>query len=90
LAAAAIPFLMWAEAIRFWIHLAAIGEYPSPLFMSVLDQPVDFIAWCGREIAWWFVIGFLATLLLSFVVYRFSTMIDWRNQRLATPGHEGR
>ena len=75
----AIPFLMWAEAIRLWVHLAAVGEYPPPGFMSVLDQPADFIAWCGREIAWWLVIGFLATLLLNFVVYRIATMVAWRH-----------
>ncbi|HEV2188220.1 MAG TPA: hypothetical protein VGR70_13505 [Stellaceae bacterium] len=83
--AAAIPCLMWAEAIRLWIHLAAVGKYPPPGFMSVLDQPVDFIAWCGREIAWWFVIGFLLTILLNFAVHRVFAIIAPRHERLAAP-----
>jgi hypothetical protein len=73
LGAISIPFLMWAEAIRCWIHIVAAGQYPPPGFMSVLDQPLDFIAWCGREIAWWFLVAFLVTIVMGFVVDRFSS-----------------
>jgi hypothetical protein len=73
--AISIPLLMWAEAIRCWIHIIAAGQYPPPGFMSVLEEPLDFIAWCGREIAWWFLVAFFITILLGFVVNRFSSTV---------------
>jgi hypothetical protein len=72
LAAIGTPVLMWSEAIRCWIHIATAGEYPPPGFLSVLNQPLDFIAWCVREIAWWLLVVFLVTLLAGFIVDRFS------------------
>lgn len=74
-AAFGIPLLMWSEAIRRWIHILAVGEYPPPGFMSVLEQPLDFIAWCIREIAWWLLVIFLVTLLIGLVVGRFSPRV---------------
>jgi len=72
LAAISIPPLMWAEAMRSWIHIAATGQYPPPGFISVLSQPLDFIAWCGREIVWWVLVAFLVTILLGFVADRLA------------------
>jgi hypothetical protein len=80
LGAIAIPVLMWAEAIRCWIHLALKGEFPPPGFMSVLQDPVDFIAWCAREIAWWFLVGFLVTIVIAFVFERLSSSFVQRNK----------
>jgi hypothetical protein len=86
LTASAIPVLMWTEAIRFWIHVGVAGKYPPTGFMSVLSEPSDFIAWCGREIAWWFLVGFLITILFSFVLNGVCSIAGWRNKRLAVPG----
>ena len=86
LAAGAIPVLMWTEAIRAWLHIGAASEYPPPGFMSVRSEPLDFIIWCGREIAWWFLVGFLITLIFSFVVNRVCLVVAWRNERCAAPG----
>jgi hypothetical protein len=68
LSVVAIPPLMWAEAIRLWLHLAATGQYPPPSFamMHVLVEPVDLAAWAVREILWWLLIGFLGLLLFGF------------------------
>ena len=67
-----IPILMWAEAIRLWIHLAVTGAYPPAGFHAVqsLDQPWDLMAWLGREVGWWFFIGFLLTILIGDLAIR--------------------
>jgi hypothetical protein len=66
-AAFSVPPLMWAEALRFWIHLAVSGHYPPPGFISVLDQPFDFLVWCVREIVWWCLMSFFLTILVGFL-----------------------
>jgi hypothetical protein len=72
LAAIGIPPLMWAESIRLWIHLAITGHYPPPGFRSllVLDQPLDFLAWLVREVAWWLLVALLITLLVAYLADR--------------------
>jgi hypothetical protein len=72
LALISIPFFMWAEAIRLWIHLAIIGTYPPIGFRTTLtlQQPLDLVLWFGREVGWWFLIAFLSTILLSDLVVR--------------------
>ena len=66
-AAIGVVPLMWAEAIRGWVHVAITGEQPPPGFVSVLEQPMDFIAWCLREAAWWGLVAFLLTLVVAFL-----------------------
>lgn len=68
LAAIGIVPLMWAEAIRLWIHFGAIGHFPASGFILVLGQPLDILAWCVREVTWWMLIVYLCTILLGFVV----------------------
>ncbi|MEI9986559.1 MAG: hypothetical protein WDN69_27330 [Aliidongia sp.] len=70
LALIGVPVLMWAEAIRLWLHLAVTGQYPSPGFIAVhvLDKPLDLVAWGVREVAWWVLALFLSILLLGFLV----------------------
>ena len=69
-AAFSIPPLMWAEALRFWIHFAVIGNYPPPGFNSntVLGEPFDFLAWCLKEVGWWFLMSLFMTILVGFLV----------------------
>jgi hypothetical protein len=72
LAMISVPLLMWTEAIRLWIHLAAAGTYPPPGFRTLptLEQRWDFLAWFGREIIWWFFIEFLLTMSITDLVVR--------------------
>jgi hypothetical protein len=67
LAAMSIAPLMWAEALRLWVHIAVMGEMDPSDYPTVVEQPLDFLTWCAREVAWWFLVGFLLTLLLGFV-----------------------
>lgn len=71
-AAAIIPLLMWADAIRLWIHMAATGLYPPPGFYPILapGQPWDLLAWLVEQIAWWFLIALLVNVLIGGLVVR--------------------
>ena len=69
LAVTCIPILMWTEAIRQWVHLAVTGSYLSPGFhIEAILQPFNFLPWFGRELAWWFLIAFLLTVLIGGLV----------------------
>jgi hypothetical protein len=67
-----IPFLMWAEAVRLWIHFVIAGALPPEGFQTIptLGQPWDFCAWFAREVGWWIFIGFQLTILISDLVVR--------------------
>jgi hypothetical protein len=67
LAAISIPPLMWAEAIRLWVH-SAVSDYLDPVDgWSIPGQPIDFLAWCVREVSWWVFIAILLSILLGFI-----------------------
>jgi hypothetical protein len=61
LAAIGIVPLMWAEAIRHWVHIAGESSVRSiaPLF--------DLLAWSAREVGWWFLIAFLLSIVVGFI-----------------------
>jgi hypothetical protein len=68
LAAMSIAPLMWAAAVRLWIHIAVTGDTSPSDYPMVVEQSLDFLTWCAREVAWWLLVGFLLALLLGFVV----------------------
>lgn len=90
-----IPFLMWSEAIRLWLHLAVAGQYPPQAFagLRVLDQPLDLAAWTLRELSWWLLIAFLLLLLAVFFLNaladRLRELSTWRLLRPANRPHAG-
>jgi hypothetical protein len=58
---------MWAEAIRLWVH-SAVSDYLDPVDgWSIPGQPIDFLAWCVREVSWWVFIAILLSILLGFI-----------------------
>jgi hypothetical protein len=79
LAAMSIAPLMWTEAMRLWIHIAVTGEMDPSDYPTVVEQPMDFLSWCAREVAWWLLVGFLLVLLLGFVVHSPLFQICQRN-----------
>jgi hypothetical protein len=78
LAVMGVPPLMWAEAIRGWVHFATTREFPPDAFATLWTPalPVDFLVWSMREFAWWLLIAFLTTLLLGFLADRARSVID--------------
>ena len=71
-AALSIPFLMWTEAIRTWVHIIATEEFPPPRVIMAFGQPLDFLAWCGREIVWWLLVVFMVIIILGFLSGKFQ------------------
>ena len=65
LASMGIAPLMWAEAIRHPIRMAAVAP---PFGFGLLARGFEFVTWCTREVAWWFLIALLLSFLLGFIV----------------------
>ncbi len=82
LAAISILLLMWTDAIRFWAYVVTTGEYASPDSISIPVAPLEIVAWCVRELLWSFVIAFLVSIVLGFVIDR---LLPGSRDKLAWP-----
>jgi len=83
-AAIYIVVLMWAEALRGFVHSAVIGLLPLRGLWAIPGQVVEVLAWSAREFAWWFVIAFLFMLLFGFFVDS-PLFRSWRGRVATAP-----
>jgi len=68
MASLAIIPLMWAQALRLWLHMVASGHVTQPDLGMGPTLPLDILAWAVGEMTWWLLAAFLLTILLGFFI----------------------